>query len=118
MNGLIQHLSTSGIDLSENNVIGIQNVVGANDYSAYKLQFPEKYLLCVFSGYYNPPYSQYYAWGGFEIDRAKQTNKRLFFYHIDDVLYISNIQIDSSGYIRVIGSDNNYNSYCAVFLKS
>lgn len=60
MNGLIQHLATSGLDLSEDNVLGASS---NNDTSIYEYSLPNEYYVLAFGGDMYSYGSWEYCWG-------------------------------------------------------
>lgn len=60
MNGLIQHLATSGIDLSEDNVLGASS---NNNTSIYEPNLPNEYYVLAFGGDMYSYSSWEYCWG-------------------------------------------------------
>lgn len=120
MNGLIQHLAISGIDLSEDNIAGIQTFYSNNDVTAYQTLAPQQCKLVLMDGSFQSNY-QLNLWGIgiFDIDVASKTSKRLSFeeYHSGSS-YIADIKIEDNGFMRIIGSSGNYEYACAIWLKS
>lgn len=60
MNGLIQHLATSGLDLSEDNVLGASS---NNDTSIYEGTLPNEYYVLAYGGDMYSYGSWAYCWG-------------------------------------------------------
>lgn len=120
MNGLIQHLAISGLDLSEDNIVGIQVFYSYNDVTAYQTLAPQQCKLVLMSGGFQSIY-QLNLWGIgiFDIDVTSKTSKRLSFeeYH-NGTSYIADIKIDGNGFLRVINGSGNYEYACAIWLKS
>lgn len=60
MNGLIQHLATSGLDLSEDNILGASS---NNDTSIYEPSLPNEYYVLAYGGDMYSYGSWAYCWG-------------------------------------------------------
>lgn len=60
MNGLIQHLATSGLNLSEDNILGASS---NNDTSIYEPSLPNEYYVLAFGGDMYSYGSWAYCWG-------------------------------------------------------
>lgn len=120
MNGLIQHLATSGLDLSKDNIAGIQIFYSSNDVTAYQTLAPQQCKLVLIGGSFQSDYQfDYWGIGIFDIDVASKTSKRLSFeeYH-SGILYIVDININNNGFMRIIDQKGNYDYACAIWLKS
>ena len=60
MNGLIQHLATSGLDLSEDNILGASS---NNNTSIYEVSLPNEYYVLAYGGDMYSYGSWAYCWG-------------------------------------------------------
>lgn len=123
MNGIVNKLAESnGIDLSTENIYGIEIVSSRNDYNPYIDWLPLSYKIFVTTGtsvHYTD--SIYYAIALFDIiDSSVRKYERISFekYNTPTGLSIRNITIDFENYLRAINSNGNFESYCAFFLKS
>lgn len=123
MNGIVNKLAESnGIDLSIENIYGIEIVNSKSDYSPYIAWLPLSYKILVTTGgyvYYSN--SVTYAIAFFDmIDSSVKNYKRISFekYSAPSAYTIKDITIDFNDYLRVINGSGNFESYCAIFLKS
>lgn len=76
MNGLIQHLATSGLDLSEDNVLGASSI---SDTSIYEDSLPNEYYVLAFGGDMRSYSSWEYCWGVglFKVNKSSSNVKIL-----------------------------------------
>lgn len=107
MNGLIQHLATSGLNLSEDNIIACvcdnTNVFETGDYV---VDIPDKYYMFTFGGTLNASSGSVTnnTWGYaiFEINRVTRTFELLTQYsHNNDAGYSMYFEISSGGYLTI-----------------
>lgn len=107
MNGLIQHLATSGIDLSEDNIIACvcsnTNVFETGDYV---VDIPDKYYMFTFGGILNTSSggvtNNTWGYAIFEINRIARTSALLTQYsHDNDEGYSMSFEIWSDGYLSI-----------------
>lgn len=123
MNGIVNKLAESnGIDLSIDNIYGIEIVNRNNDYSPYVDWLPLSYKILVTTGeYMHYSDSVTYAIAFFDmIDSSVKNYKRISFekYNAPSGYTIRDITIDFQNYLHVINGSGNFESYCAIFLKS
>lgn len=107
MNGLIQHLATSGLNLSEDNIIAcVCNNTNVFETGDYVVDIPDKYYMFTFGGTLNAPFgdvtSNTWGYAIFEINRAAGTFELLTQYsHNNDAGYSMYFGISSAGYLTI-----------------
>lgn len=76
MNGLIQHLATSGIDLSEDNVLGASS---NKNTSIYEPNLPNEYYVLAYGGDMYSYSSWEYCWGVglFKVNKSSSDVKKI-----------------------------------------
>lgn len=122
MNGLIQHLATSGLDLSEDNVLGASS---NNDTSIYEYSLPNEYYVLAFGGDMDSYGSWAYCWGVglFKVNKSSSEVKFL-----DQIIHANDtgrkVEFSMSGDVLVMyyvtsgGSIDNTIYPSRLFLKS
>ena len=126
MNGLIQHLAASGLDLSEDNVLGIES---SPNEIIFKSSLPEDFYILSYYGnvYLNSQYKWNDCWE-IAIFRCNKTNfsseKIKSIFHQNEAGYKAFIYVDSSYIMRgcnVSPNDDrlhNVTSIPCLYLKS
>ena len=126
MNGLIQHLATSGLDLSEDNIlrISVSNVIWWYYNDIIRWDLPSEFYLVIYVGIWNPTLTrtgdnayriQYYHISNETTKNLiKETN------HIDQGLEVFvEEKSPTSGYnFQYFLDDSTAMSACGIYLKS
>lgn len=122
MNGLIQHLATSGLNLSEDNILGASS---NNNTSIYEVSLPNEYYVLAYGGDMYSYGSWAYCWGVglFKVNKsssevkilkqiihANESGRKVRFAMSGDVLEMY--------YVTVDGSIDNTIYPSRLFLKS
>lgn len=121
MNGIVNKLAKSGIDLSSDNITNIIPFRSNDSYSPYQKYNLDISKMIIVSGFSNN--YDYYYWGLaiFEVNKISRTFTRLSFEesHNIDSIYITEMTINTdSDSIIVTRSDGYKQDGCAIFLKS
>lgn len=126
MNGLIQHLATSGLDLSEDNILHISasNVIWWYYDDIVRWDLPDEFYLVIYTGLYNPT-STRTGDGAYMIQYYHITNKTTktllkTISHMDEKLEVFvEEKSPSSGYnIQYFLDDSTAMTACGIYLKS
>lgn len=122
MNGLIQHLATSGIDLSEDNVLGASS---NNNTSIYEPNLPNEYYVLAYGGDMYSYSSWEYCWG-VGLFQVNQTSSEVKF--LKQIIHANDtgrkVEFSMSGdvlvmyYVTAGGSIDNTIYPSRLFLKS
>ena len=126
MNGLIQHLATSGLDLSEDNILHISASTAIwwyyNDIVRWDL--PDEFYLVIYTGLYSPT-STRTGDGAYMIQYYHITNKTTktllkTISHMDETLEVLvEEKSPSSGYnIQYFLDGSTAMTACGIYLKS
>ena len=122
MNGLIQHLATSGLDLSEDNILGASS---NNNTSIYEHGLPDEYYVLAYGGDMYSSTSWAYCWGVGLFKVNKSSSKVEF---LKQIIHVNEsgrkVQFAMSGdvlemyYVTAGGSIDNTIYPSRLFLKS